>query len=321
VRRMSGFTPTPSPPEVLWRFVKFCFWTPIYNVQWKQVGVDVWLALAGIGLIVFPVKRWRGWLAFWMLLLMYPIFQKQMNVSFFFYPATIFLPLMTLGVAGTLDQAGRLVALWLGSKDKPLRAAWGGPAVAVLGVLGVISLNGSLGHFRTKIDRWTQRPESVCGAEAAMRIVNDNTTSEDVVIVPKQLYWLVEHAKKTMLSHCATYAGQTNDAWPVPIPREMFWFDADWRKAKYAVIASGISPDGRQQWGFDLVYTIGAGGAVTIVPEMLNEGWRVVYTDGRQVGTLAIPPDKKWPVAVSGEYIVLGNPRLLNAAPSPGIQE
>jgi 4-amino-4-deoxy-L-arabinose transferase-like glycosyltransferase len=300
VARMKGFTPTPPVWEVLWRFVRFCFWTPIFDGSWKQVFVDVWLVLAAVGLVAFPVGRWRVWLLLWVGLLMYPIFQKQENVSFFFYPATNFLPLMALGVAGALEQAGRWMSKLVAGTKEGKGDARHVPAILVLGVLGLISMNGSLTHFRTKIDMYTQRPESVRVVEKAMRIINENTTSEDLVIVPKQVYWLVRDARKTMLSHCVTYAGGTNDAWPVAIPREMFWCDGDWRKAKYLLLAYGGDGAGNA-YGIDARYTFGLAGVREIITEVQAKGWPVVLREG--------------------EYILLVNPQRLNAEMTPRIQQ
>jgi 4-amino-4-deoxy-L-arabinose transferase-like glycosyltransferase len=298
VARMKGFTPTPPIWEVIWRFVRFCFLTPIYDGRWKQVFVDVWLLLGAVGLMVFPVGRWRGWLLVWVGLLMYPIFQKQENVSIFFYPAVNFLPLMALGLAGALDQAGRWVAKLVGGRtDGDAQLV---PSIVVLGVLGLISLNGSLTHFRSKIDMFTQWPESVRVVEKAMRIINENTTSEDLVIVPKQVYWLVRDAKKTMLSHCVTYAGGTNDAWPVTIPQEAFWCDGGWRRAKYLLVAYGDNGQG-QRYGIDAIYTFGLAGVREVITGVQAKQWPVVMQEG--------------------EYILFVNPDFVNAEKTPRIQQ
>ena len=51
----------------------------------------------------------RLWVPFWLLVLMYGVFKKLNNVPLFFYPATIFLPLMAVGFAGVLTWAGELI--------------------------------------------------------------------------------------------------------------------------------------------------------------------------------------------------------------------
>src|SRR5439155_1709015 len=162
----------PSIVEIGTRIVKFCFTTQTHIGSSGLEGHDLWLIAAAAGLITFPVARLRGWLVFWLLVLMWPIFRKQENVSWFFYPATIF--------------------------------------------------------------------------------------------------WLVKTPRKSMLSHCQTIEGKTNGAWPVPIPHEMFWFDCRWQNAKYLVLASGADASGQQQWGIDLVYTLGVGGAKDVVPLMVE---------------------------------------------------
>jgi hypothetical protein len=183
------------------------------------------------------------------------------------------------------------------------------PGVVAFGVWAIVSLNGAWGHFNTMIDRFTQ--QSIPEAEAAMKYVNAHTTDDDFVLVPKQIYWLARTPRRSMLSHCQTIEGKTNGAWPVPIPRDRFWFDCRWQDAKYLVLASGMDATGHQQWGIDLVYTIGAGGASEIVPLMLDENWKVAYAGGRGVAYAQIGPGKKWPVVVDGEYLVLANPQLV----------
>ncbi len=306
VHRLGGMTTPPSPVEIGTRILKFCFTTPTYIGPQGLAGHDVWLIAAVVGLIAFPVARLRGWLVIWLLLLMYPIFRKQDNVSWFFYPATIFLPLMALGVGGAAVQVGRLL-VWALKKRESV-AVQVAPACVAFAFWGLTSLRGSLNHFDSMIDMFTQR--SVTEAEAAMAYVNAHTTSEDFVLVPKQIFWLVKDARKSMLSHCQTVEGKTNDAWPVLIPREMFWFDCRWQNAKYLVLASGVDASGQQRRGIDLVYTISAGGAKDVVPEMLAAGWQVVYQGGQTVTLAEISPGRKWPVVVGGEYLVLANPRL-----------
>ena len=307
VHRLGGMTQPPSLAEIGLRIVKFCFTTPTHIGAHGLEGHDLWLIAAAVGLVAFPVARWRGWLLFWVLLLAQPIFRKQDNVSWFFYPATIFLPLTALGVAGSAEQAGRLLVWATRRKEWPAMRVLPGAAACV--IWGIISLQGSLGHFETMIDRFTQH--SVTEAEAAMAYVNAHTTAEDFVLVPKQIYWLVKNAKKSMLSHCQTYEGKTNEAWPVRIPLELFWFDCRWQNAKYVVLASGVDSKTQQPQGIDIVYTIGPGGALAIVPLMVAEGWKPVYVGGQGMALVDVGAGKQWPVAVDGEYLVFANPRFV----------
>ena len=304
VKLMGGLTQPPALSEVITRIGKFCFDTPTAFTPAGPTGRDWWLVLAAVGLVVFPVGRLRVWLVAWVVLLMWPIFRKQENVSWFFYPAMIFLPVMALGVGGALEQAGRLAGKALKSSALPIRLA---PGVLVLVLWCWPTFSKAWSHFDTLIDAFTQ--QSVPDAEAAMAFVNANTTSADFVLVPKQIYWLVQHARKSMLSHCDPYNGQTNGAWPAPIPRDDYWFDCSWQNAKYAVIASGVDRQGRP-FGIDLTYTRGAGGGQDVVAGMVAEHWPVVFPPQAQV----VYPSQlggRWPVAVGTEYMVLANPRLV----------
>ena len=307
MHRLSGMTQPPSFAEIGLRIGRFCFTTPTHIGTHGLEGHDIWLIAAAVGLMTFPVARWRGWLVFWVLLLMLPIFRKQDNVSWFFYPATVFLPLMALGVAGAAEQVGRLLAWAVRRKESPVLRVLPGAAACL--IWGIVLLRGSLGHFETTIDRFTQH--SVTEAEAAMAYVNAHTTAEDFVIVPKQIYWLVKNAKKSILSHCQTYEGKTNDAWPVPIPRDLFWFDCRWQHAKYVVLASGVDRNTQQLQGIDIIYTIRPGGALEFVSQMVAESWKPVYVGGQGIALVNVGANKRWPVAVDGEYLVLANPRFV----------
>jgi hypothetical protein len=271
-------------------------------------GRDWWLVLATLGFVFLPVRDWRFrvWLPVWLLILMYGVFKKLNNVPMFFYPATVFLPLMSLGVAGLVTWAGEGLVKWL--KTEKLRWA---PAIVVIGLFAVNSISGAMGHFDTKIDVWTQ--QSVVEAEKAMAYVNARTTADDLVIVPKQIYWLVHPARRSMLTFCARYKGVDNDM-PVPvhIPEEMYWFDPRIEQAKYVVIASGIDSQAKSGRGFDLVYASGLRGVPAVVETILRAKWPVVFAGGRGATLIPISPgEPRWPVAVDGEYLVFGNPKWL----------
>jgi hypothetical protein len=271
------------------------FKTPTQGPPSPWSGHDWWLTVATVGFLFLPVTRgkWlRAWIPFWLLVLMYGVFKKLNNVPMFFYPATIFLPLMAVGFAGA--------ATWLGEGAKRLGVPGGRvlPGIVVCAVFGVSSLTGALGHFRTKIDAWSQ--QSVADAEAAMRFVNERTTVEDFVIVPKQIYWLARTERRSMLTFCARYNGIDNDMpVPAPIPKSLFWFDCRLENAKYVVMEYGSRevslPDGRTGQlpvGIDAVYTVPVlRGVKEIVQQMQQERWPLVFHQGA--------------------YIVLANPRFV----------
>ena len=214
------------------------FKTPTQGPPLPWSGHDWWLTVATIGFVFLPTRDWRLrlWMPVWLLVLMYGVFQKLNNVPLFFYPATIFLPLMAVGFAGVLVWAGEL-AKRLAVKSG--EEAAGTVAVVVLAGFTWVSATGAWGHFHTRIDMWTQ--QSMPDAEAAMAFVNAHTTKDDFVIVPKQIYWLAHCDRRSMLTFCARYEGVDNDM-PVPahIPRELFWFDCRLEQAKYLVMEYGV---------------------------------------------------------------------------------
>jgi len=268
-------------------------------------GKDVWLMIATAGMLWLPVRqnKWlRAWVPFWLLVLMYGVFMKLNNVPFFFYPATIFLPLLAIGFAGAVTWVGE----WASRVAKP--AAVAVPAVVLL-VFGVASLRGAWGAFDNKIAPWTQHLPAE--AEAALRYVNAHTAPDDVVILPKQIYWLAKTERKSMLAYCSRYDGGINDM-PVPvlIPRELYWFDCRLENAKYVVMASGVDQQQRPV-GIDLIYGRGLNGVAETVSQMVREKWRVVYAGGQGVAYAPVGSGVSWPVVVGGEYLVLANPRLV----------
>jgi 4-amino-4-deoxy-L-arabinose transferase-like glycosyltransferase len=276
------------------------FHTPTQGPPLPWSGHDWWLTVATIGFVFLPTRDWRLrlWMPIWLLVLMYGVFQKLNNVPLFFYPATIFLPLMAVGFAGVLAWAGELTKrLAVKSGEE----AAGTIAVLVLAGFAWLSATGAWGHFHTRIDLWTQ--QSAPDAEAAMAFVNAHTTKDDFVIVPKQIYWLAHCDRRSMLTFCARYEGVDNDM-PVPahIPRELFWFDCRLEQAKYLVMEYGVEqrilPDGRQAQlpiGIDAVYTLGLRGVREIVQRTQDEKWPVVFHQGA--------------------YLVLANPQLVKETP------
>jgi 4-amino-4-deoxy-L-arabinose transferase-like glycosyltransferase len=261
------------------------FRTPTQGPPMPWSGHDWWLTVATIGFVFLPTRNWRLrlWVPFWLLVLMYGVFKKLNNVPLFFYPATIFLPLMAVGFAGVLTWAGELVKRFaVKSKEATATAV----AVIVLAGFGLQSAAGAWNHFHTRIDMWTQR--SATDAEAAMAFVNAHTARDDFVIVPKQIYWLARCDRRSMLTFCARYKGVDNDM-PVPthIPQELYWFDCRLEEAKFLVMEYGVEqrtlPDGRTGQlpvGIDAVYTIGLRGVREVIQQAQQEKWPVVFQQG-----------------------------------------
>jgi len=271
------------------------FQTPTQGPPLPWSGHDWWLTVATIGFVFLPTRDWRLrlWVPFWLLVLMYGVFKKLNNVPLFFYPATIFLPLMAVGFAGVLAWAGE-AAKRLAPKSGT--AATAVVAAVVLGGFALQSAQGAWGHFHTRIDMWTQ--QSVPDAEAAMAYVNAHTTRDDFVIVPKQIYWMPHCDRRSMLTFCARYNGVDNDM-PVPahIPRDLYWFDCRLEQAKFLVLEYGIEErtlaDGRRVQlpiGIDAVYTMGLRGVREILQQVQQEKWPAVFQQGA--------------------YVVLENPRF-----------
>ena len=272
------------------------FKTPTQGPPMPWAGHDWWLTVATIGFVFLPTRDWRLrlWVPFWLLVLMYGVFKKLNNVPLFFYPATIFLPLMAVGFAGVLMWAGELVKkVAVKSKEATAMAV----AAIVLAGFALPSAGGAWGHFHTRIDMWTQ--QSATDGEAAMTYVNAHTAKDDFVIVPKQIYWLARCDRRSMLTYCARYEGVDNDM-PVPthIPTELYWFDCRLEQAKYLVLEYGVEqrtlPDGRTGQlpvGIDAVYTIGLRGVREVIQQVQQEKWPVVFHQGA--------------------YLVMANPRLV----------
>ena len=272
------------------------FKTPTQGPPMPWAGHDWWLTVATIGFVFLPTRDWRLrlWVPFWLLVLMYGVFKKLNNVPLFFYPATIFLPLMAVGFAGVLMWAGELVKkVAVKSKEATAMAV----AAIVLAGFALPSAGGAWGHFHTRIDMWTQ--QSATDGEAAMTYVNAHTAKDDFVIVPKQIYWLARCDRRSMLTYCARYEGVDNDM-PVPthIPTELYWFDCRLEQAKYLVLEYGVEqrtlPDGRTGQlpvGIDAVYTIGLRGVREVIQQAQQEKWPVVFHQGA--------------------YLVLANPRFV----------
>lgn len=282
--------------EELFRLYKlimeFVFLTPTMNND-GTLGVDIWILTASLGILFFPVAKFRNWLVFWLLALMVGVFIGRNSVGVFLYQAFGFIPLLAVGCAGALVRLGDRAARLLPQHGGAVRVF---PAAVFLGGLGIFSLLGSLGHFHTKIDRWTVR--SSPDAEAAMQFVNSNTTSDDYVVMPDQLFWLYEQEKKAQLIHCAHYELGIEENATLGVPRDQYWFDCSIGNAKYVVLAYGVDADG-QPAGIDAVFWMGYEGPRRIVEKLQKQKWPVVFQQG--------------------EYMVLANPKLqpIPASPDP----
>ena len=126
------------------------FHTPTrMDPQFGWSGRDVWLMIATAGFAWLPVTRgkWlRAWLPFWLLVLMYGVFKKLNNVPLFFYPATIFLPLLAVGFAGAMVWLGAAAAQLFkgGGCERRALGARGDRAHALCPAVGA----GGLGALR-----------------------------------------------------------------------------------------------------------------------------------------------------------------------------
>lgn len=271
--------------------VEFVFLTPTLNTD-GTLGVDIWILTASLGILFFPVAKFRRWLVFWVLGLMVGVFAGRNTVGAFIYQAFGFIPLLAVGFAGALVQLGDRAARILPERGDAVRIF---PAVVLLGGLGFFSLLGSLGHFHTKIDRWTV--QSWMDAEATMQFVNSRTTSNDYVVMPDQLFWLYAHEKKAQLIHCAHYELGIEENSTVGVPRDQYWFDCRLENAKYVVLAYALDGGG-QPFGIDAIFWLGYKGPREIFQKLQKQEWPVVFQ--------------------RGEYTVVANPKFQSGSANVG---
>jgi len=264
-------------------FIEFIFLTPTLN--WNgSPGVDIWIAIASLGILFYPDARYRYWLIFWLVALMLGVFSTRNTVGMFLYQALGFIPILAIGFASALVAMGNLAGKILPSGGATARQA---PAIILLGGLGLASLIGSLSHFRTKIDRWTI--QSWQNAEAAMAYVNRHTSPDDYVVMPDQLFWLYDHPRKAQLIHCAHYSKGIEENSTLGVSKDQYWFDCSIENAKYLVLAYGQEP-GAPPYGIDAIFWMGYKGVRTIIEEVQKANWPIVFRQG--------------------EYMVLANPRF-----------
>lgn len=248
--------------------LRFCFWTWC-ETRGSVRFIDPWLACATIGVLLFPSVRFRKWLIVWLVALMFAVFKARNSVSTFTYPATIFLPLMAVGFAGAMVRLNEMARHLAPLKNKTWSYL---PAALFLCSLGAVSLHGSLGHFRTKVDALSVQDHR--SAEAVMEFVNARTAEDEFVILPFELFWLCEARKAHMVE---SLAWEGEQVWPfaAPVPRESFWFDCHWRNATYLVLAAG--PD---EHGIDAQFWLNMNNVRALVGSMRAEHWPVVFQRG-----------------------------------------
>jgi len=271
-------------------FVEFAFLTPTLNRD-GTAGIDFWILIASLGMIFFPFARYRPWLLFWLVALMLGVFSSRNTVGLFLYQAFGFIPLLAIGFAGAMVQLGDRIAPLLPSFGRVARYA---PAILLIGGLGLVSLEGSFRHFDTKIDRWTVR--SWQDAEETMAFVNANTTAEDFVVMPDQLFWLYSHPRKAQLIQCAHFGKGIEENLTQGVSLNQYWFDCSIENAKYLVLAYGVTENG-VAIGIDAIFWMGYEGPRMIIEDVQKAEWPIVFR--------------------RGEYMVIANPRFLPGASAP----
>jgi 4-amino-4-deoxy-L-arabinose transferase-like glycosyltransferase len=267
---------------------EFVFLTPTRSKS-GVIGVDIWLTIAFLGVIFFPQARFRRWLIFWLLVLMVGVFKSRETVAMFLYQALGFIPLMAVGFAGAMV----LISEWIGKFAPTLpRIARVAPAVVLIGAFGVISLDGSLNHFHTKVDYYTIH--SWQDATAAMQYVDAHTTPEDFVVMPDQLFWLYKHERKAQLLQCSHYEYGIEENLTIGVPKEQYWFDSRLENAKYLVLAYAAA-DETSPSGIDAIFWSNYKGPRMLIERVQNEKWPIVFHQG--------------------VYMVLANPKFLPSKP------
>jgi len=287
----SSTVPPGIVAQLIWfvgRVLHMALWTPMLDAS-GQTMLDLWLPGAMLGLLLFPVARLRKWLWLWVLTLIFGVIKSRGTVSVFTYPATIFLPVLALGFGGILERLGELAARF-SPRMNPL-VAQRLPALLVLGIFGWTSLQGSLRHLPTKVDLLTVRHAT--DAEAASRYVNTHAGTDDFVVVPDQLYWLMRPSRCGQLVHCAAYEKRPMKYFYADIAPAQFRFDCRLQNARYLVLASGQDARGEAS-GVDAVFWFRFEAIRDLLRTVRSEQWPVVFRQG--------------------DYAVLANPRFNPAA-------
>jgi hypothetical protein len=244
---------------------------------------DLWLAGAGIGLALFPVARFRLWLWFWLLTLAFAVLRGRDGLPFMFYPAMVFAPLLAVGFGGLVARLEQWT-VWCCGRRQWLAAS--APGIAVLVAFGAVSLRGSLTHFRSRIDVLTV--SAPADAEAAARFINTHSATEDLVLIPDQLYWLVRTPRAAQPVQAVAWMEQGAEYFGGGVPRDAFAFGCDLGDARYLVVAAGGTQE--QPTGIDALY------------------WFRQPSFQRLMATVEA---QKWPkVFRQGDYVVYANPAL-----------
>lgn len=281
-------TTQPKPLEEIWRMyrtaLEFIFLTPTVD-QRGVVGADLWITGGFLGICVFPNKSMRWWLVFFAMALMAGVFFSRDNPLLFMYRTFAFIPLLAIGLAGVLQVLGSWLASLNPSRGAIMRIL---PAILALTFNGSISVAGSVGQMRSKIDRWTVQSSE--DAERAMAFVNQSTKPDDYVVMPDQLFWLYQWDKKAQLIHCAHFDFGIQENATIGVSKDRYWFDPGIKNAKYIVLAAGNGAGGNPI-GIDAIFWLGYEGPQKVLEQIQREDWPLVFQ--------------------SGEYRILANPRFI----------
>lgn len=277
-----------NPLEEVFRIyrtmLEFIFLTPTIDYR-GMVGVDLWITGGFLGICAFPNKSLRKWLIFFACALMTGVFFSRDNPLLFIYRTFAFLPLFAIGLAGGLLRLGMILSTLYHQHQRILKIL---PCLLVLSFCSLISIAGSFGNMRSKIDQWTV--QSWRDAERVMEFVNMSTGPDDYVVMPDQLFWLYRWDRKAQLIHAAKFDFGIEENLAIGVPRIKYWFDPRIENAKFLVLAAGAGPDGKVI-GIDAIFWFSYEGPRRVFQKVQDEKWPIVFQ--------------------SGEYAVFQNPKFI----------
>lgn len=237
-------------------------------------------------------------------LLSIEIFRERTNIPWFSYPALIFFPFLILGLALFLNKAAEIAAKLISpvmgfSKEK---SVFYFSNVLLLVALVPFSKNlpgniqSTANMFKTPIDNFCVQSSS--NAVKLAEFINKNTVKNDFIICMPNISWLLTCQTADLLQTVAI-EGTECFHYPANMPKNRFYFDCHYNKAKL-IIMDQIT----RIWG---IYNTGC---IEKLDIMEKERWQLVY----QLGEYSVFSNPNYPnQTLKGQpALIINNPGIYN---------
>lgn len=269
------------------------FITYILQNYYNFFNIDYFIAAGIIGLLFAPKLENRIIIIGLFLSLSFEIFRQRENIPVFFYPAIILVPVLALGIGIMISRISYFITKLTKRQITDIVVTF---IIIPFLPFAYNDFRQCSSGFVTKMDYWAI--QNHIDLEETAIFVNANVKEEDFVLASSNLWWLVK-CNSADLVQSAAQNGITSDFIPVPLDKNRFIFNCDYKKAKYLIIDNLV-----RRW------MISQNGVIDILHNIETEGWKKVFERGEYVvyANPLIFKEKEQNIIIGNPYIysVLG---------------